>query len=57
LITADPPRKRSRTLDLYFADHAAASKAVATPKAGEFFGQLGSMKASFTGLFSDVENR
>ena len=57
MITADPPRKRSRTLDLYFADHAAASKAVATPKAGEFFGQLGSMKASFTGLFSDVENR
>jgi hypothetical protein len=46
-----------RTLDLYFADYAAASKAVTTPEAGEFFGQLGSMKASFTGLFSEVENR
>jgi hypothetical protein len=46
-----------RTLDLYFADYAAASTAVTTPEAGEFFGQLGAMKASFTGLFSEVEER
>ena len=46
-----------RTLDLYFTDLAAASGAVATPEAGEFFGQLETMKGSFTGLFSEVEDR
>jgi hypothetical protein len=46
-----------RTLDLYFSDYAAASRAVTTAEAGEFFGQLEAMKASFTGLFSEVEDR
>jgi hypothetical protein len=46
-----------RTLDLYFADYAAASRAVTTSEAGEFFGLLGAMKASFTGLFSEVDDR
>jgi hypothetical protein len=46
-----------RTLDLYFTDYAAASRAVTTAEAGAFFGQLGAMKAEFTGLFSEVEDR
>jgi hypothetical protein len=46
-----------RTLDLYFDDYAAASRAVATVEAGEFFQQLGGMKATFTGLFLDVEEK
>jgi hypothetical protein len=46
-----------RTLDLYFDDYPAASKAVATPEAGEFFGQLGRMNGTFSGLFLDVEDR
>jgi hypothetical protein len=46
-----------RTLDLYFDDYAAASRAVATPEAGEFFGQLGTMNGTFTGLFLKVEER
>ncbi len=46
-----------RTLDLYFDDYAAASRAVATPEAGKFFEQLGAMNATFTGLFSEVEDR
>ena len=46
-----------RTLDLYFDDYAAASRAVATPEAGEFFEQLGAMNGTFTGLFSEVEDR
>lgn len=46
-----------RTLDLYFDDYAAASRAVATPEAGEFFGQLGAMNGTFTGLFLKVDDR
>jgi hypothetical protein len=46
-----------RTLDLYFSDYAAASRAVTTAEAGDFFGQLEAMKASLTGLFSEVEER
>jgi hypothetical protein len=46
-----------RTLDLYFDDYAAASRAVTTPEAGELFGRLGAMNAAFTGLFLDVEEK
>ena len=50
------PTPAHRTLDLYFDDYAAASRAVATPQAGEFFGRLSAMNATFTGLFLDVED-
>ena len=46
-----------RTLDLYFDTYDDASAAVATPEAGEFFGQLAATGTSFTGLFSDVEQQ
>jgi uncharacterized protein (TIGR02118 family) len=49
------PTPAHRTLDLYFADYAAASAAVATAEAGAFFGKLGELEVGFTGLFSAVE--
>ena len=49
------PPPAHRTLDFYFDDYASASKAVGTPEAGELFGKLGAMNASFTGLFLEVE--
>ena len=49
------PTPAHRTLDLYFSDYAAASRAVATPQAGELFGRLGAMNATFSALFVDVE--
>jgi hypothetical protein len=45
-----------RTLDLYFDDYPAASKAVTTPEAGAFFEKLNAMNSTFTGLFSEVED-
>jgi hypothetical protein len=44
-----------RTLDLYFNDYDAASRAVTTPEAGAFFGELSAKNAGFTGLFSQIE--
>ena len=49
------PTPAHRTLDLYFADYAAASAAVATAEAGAFFGKLGELEVGFTGLFSAIE--
>lgn len=52
------PTPAYRTFDLYFDDYATASRAVATPEAGAFFEQLGSMNGELAmGLFSDVEDR
>ena len=45
-----------RTLDFYFDNYDSAASAVTTPEAGAFFGQLGSLGATFTGLFSEVES-
>jgi hypothetical protein len=45
-----------RTIDLYFDDYPAASKAVTTPEAGAFFERLNAMNSTFTGLFSEVED-
>lgn len=50
------PTPAHRTLDLYFSDYATASRAVATPEAGELFGRLQSMKTTFTVLFLDVQD-
>jgi hypothetical protein len=50
------PTPAFRTLDLYFDDYPAASKAVTTPEAGAFFEKLNGMSSSFTGLFSEVED-
>jgi uncharacterized protein (TIGR02118 family) len=50
------PTPAYRTLDLYFDSYEAASAAVATPAAGEFFQRLIGSGTSFTGLFSDIEN-
>jgi hypothetical protein len=50
------PTPAHRTLDLYFNDYAAASRAVGTPQASEFFGRLSAMNATFTGLFLDVQD-
>ncbi|GIF98939.1 EthD family reductase [Catellatospora citrea] len=44
-----------RTLDLYFDSYDDASAAVATPVAAEVFGSLEGAQATFTGLFSDIE--
>ncbi len=49
------PTPAHRTLDLYFSDYRAASRAVATPQAGEFFGRLGALNTTFTALFLEVE--
>jgi hypothetical protein len=49
------PTPAHRTLDLYFDSYDDASAAVAGAEAGDFFGQLGATGATFTGLFSDVE--
>ncbi|WP_348788950.1 EthD family reductase [Leifsonia sp. NPDC080035] len=49
------PTPAHRTLDLYFDDYDAASAAVATPVAGEFFQRLLGTGVTFTGLFSDIE--
>lgn len=51
------PTPAYRTLDLYFATYDDASAAVATAEAGDFFGRLAATQTSFTGLFSDVEQR
>ena len=50
------PTPAFRTLDLYFDDYPAASKAVTTPEAGAFFERLNAMNSTFTGLFSEVED-
>ncbi|MEU8006165.1 hypothetical protein AB0B66_33825 [Catellatospora sp. NPDC049111] len=44
-----------RTLDLYFDSYDDASAAVATPVAADVFGALAQAKATFTGLFADIE--
>ncbi|WP_223622389.1 EthD family reductase [Microbacterium sp. EST19A] len=49
------PTPAHRTLDLYFESYDAASAAVATPVAGEFFQRLIGAGVPFIGLFSDVE--
>jgi hypothetical protein len=49
------PTPAHRTLDLYFESYEAASKAVATPVAGEFFQRLIGTGVPFIGLFSDIE--
>lgn len=49
------PTPAHRTLDLYFDSYDDASAAVAAPAAAEFFQRLGGTGATFTGLFSDVE--
>ena len=51
------PTPAHRTLDLYFDSYDDASAAVATPEAGQFFGQLTATGTTFTGLFSDIEQR
>lgn len=51
------PTPAHRTIDLYFDDYAAASRAVTTAEAGEFFGLLEAMGGTFIGLFSAVEDR
>ncbi|MYS23808.1 hypothetical protein GA0115240_156437 [Streptomyces sp. DvalAA-14] len=50
------PTPAHRTLDLYFDDYDAASRAVTTPEGGAFFEQLTGLKVGFTGLFSEVED-
>ncbi len=49
------PTPAHRTLDLYFDSYEDASAAVAAPVAGEFFQRLIGTGATFTGLFSDIE--
>ena len=49
------PTPAHRTLDLYFETYDAASAAVATPVAGEFFQRLIGTGVPFIGLFSDIE--
>jgi uncharacterized protein (TIGR02118 family) len=49
------PTPAHRTLDLYFESYEAASAAVATPGAGEFFQKLVGTGVPFIGLFSDIE--
>jgi len=49
------PTPAYRTLDLYFESYEAASAAVNTPVAGEFFHALIGTGVTFTGLFSDIE--
>lgn len=49
------PTPAYRTLDLYFDDYDAASAAVTTGTAQEFFGLLVGSGVPFTGLFSDIE--
>lgn len=49
------PTPAHRTLDLYFDTYEAASAAVATPIAGEFFQRLIGTGVPFIGLFSDIE--
>jgi hypothetical protein len=50
------PTPAYRTLDLYFDSYEDASAAVATPAAGELFGDLVGSQVPFKGLFSDIEN-
>ncbi|MDN3310307.1 EthD family reductase [Microbacterium oryzae] len=50
------PTPAHRTLDLYFDSYEAASAAVSTPTAGEFFQRLVGSGAAFTGLFSDIQH-
>jgi len=49
------PTPAHRTLDLYFEDYDAASRAVASEEAGAFFQLYGAMNTGLTGLFSDIE--
>jgi len=50
------PTPAHRILDFYFNDYEAASRAVASPEAGVFFGRLGTMNGAVSmGLFSEVE--
>ncbi|MFJ4175162.1 EthD family reductase [Microbacterium sp. NPDC089696] len=49
------PTPAHRTLDLYFETYEAASAAVTTPIAGEFFQRLIGTGVPFIGLFSDIE--
>jgi hypothetical protein len=51
------PTPAHRTLDLYFDDYDDASAATATAEAGDLFRGLAATGTSFTGLFSDVEQR
>ena len=49
------PTPAHRSLDLYFESYDAASAAVATAAAGEFFQRLVGTGVPFIGLFSDIE--
>ncbi len=49
------PTPAHRTLDLYFADYDAASRAVSTPQAGTFFGTLAGTGVPFMALFTELE--
>ncbi|WP_218220329.1 EthD family reductase [Nesterenkonia sp. Act20] len=44
-----------RTLDIYFDTYEAASAAVATPVAGDFFQRLIATDVPFKALFSEIE--
>jgi hypothetical protein len=50
------PTPAYRTLDLYFIDYDAASRAVGTAEAGAFFQAISASDGTFTGLFSEVES-
>lgn len=49
------PTPAHRSLDLYFDSYEAASAAVATAVAGEFFQRLSGTGVPFMALFSDIE--
>ena len=49
------PTPAHRVLDFYFENYAAASTAVSTPEGGTFFGKLGELGGTFTGLFTELE--
>ncbi|MGO4247593.1 hypothetical protein AB4Y87_10285 [Paenarthrobacter sp. RAF54_2] len=45
-----------RTLDLYFDNYEDASAAVEASEARGFFGGIGAIGTTFTGLFTDVDH-
>ena len=49
------PTPAYRTLDLYFDSYDDATAAVAAPAAADLIGGLARTRATFTGLFSDIE--